>query len=512
MSQLNEPSVDFHLKLNEQSFHIPNELLKKNVRQVNKLVELEAKKLNTLFTELDSIMSTHDNASSLGKLNEIIKAVEVLERKLEKRVAFEVELLNRIECRINYFKELDDLKNAEDADGLIMWYQRYTNLLVGDYLTRNGILYDAELQDKKEEAQQQPGKENNRQKRRLSSPASSSPPPNSGVQFLKQQNLENLLDYDILLTANKISKSLTNKHALSPLFSWIKENHSYLESKSSNLEFETRFQEYIELVKVQDYKNAIKCFQTHLVKFSDSNFEELKLASGLLVFIKNCLLTIPKKAKMDASTQGDKEVSKPRTREGFFSFFFKHQPPRSSGSSFAVTLEDLKKKEFSNNVELDRYSRVLDDSRWTSLKDIFLYEYFSMYGISHHDPLLIYLSLGISTLKTKACLQHPNTENSDNLQMDLFLNKEVVHTSCPVCSDEFSPIARDLPFSHHIQSSLFENPVMLPNGNIYDSRKLKALASTLNDKNLCQLNENQIMDPIDKKIYACSDFITMYPT
>ncbi|SCU88553.1 LADA_0E10836g1_1 [Lachancea dasiensis] len=504
MSMLNEPTVDFHLKLNEQTFHIPNELLKNNVKKVHKLVEHESRRLNQLFDDVNIFMGAQESQNIINKLNEIIKVVELLERKLEKRVNVECELLKRIEYRINYYKELESLKSTRNRDGLINWYQRYTNILIGEYLTRNNNLYDQELGvDSKTGANI--GTDLNagiRQKRKMSSPTVPNLPMNAGFQFLKSQNLENYLDYDILITANQIANSLETHHDLSLLISWIRENQAFLESKSSVLEFETRFQEYIELVKVQNYPGAINCFQTHLINFIHTNFEELKLASGLLVFIKSC------KGSMLKQHSAENDLT---SRRGFFQFFFRKPLPKTFspetsglGSDSAIV--------GSSNGDFERYTRVLDDERWDTLKGLFLQEYYSMYGISQHDPLLIYLSLGISTLKTKACLQGLPNPDAEDSPMDNFLHNELNHSKCPVCSAEFAPLASDLPYAHHIQSNLFDNPVMLPNGNVYDGKKLKALANKLVSKNLCSLDTDQIMDPVDRSVYNEKEFITMYPT
>lgn len=236
MSLINEPTVDFHLKLNEQSFHIPNELLKKNVRLVNKLIERETKKLQLLFKELDVLLIANEDKSGVIKLNEIIRTVEVFEKKLHKRVDIECELLQRIQYRINYYQSLDRLKQGGDRDGLIAWYQKYTNLLIGDYLTRNGACYDKELKEEEQQTSTWSSmsssgtdvtmNDDHSIKSKLKSGSISSAEVskqglyglkveqkfNAGVEFLKQQKLENLLDYDILLAANKISKSLSLIH------------------------------------------------------------------------------------------------------------------------------------------------------------------------------------------------------------------------------------------------------------------------------------------------------------
>lgn len=536
MSLISEPTVDFHLKLNEQSFHIPNELLKKNVRLVNKLIERETKKLQLLFKELDVLLIANEDKSGIIKLNEIIRTVEVFEKKLHKRVNIECELLQRIQYRINYYQSLDRLKQGGDRDGLIAWYQKYTNLLIGDYLTRNGACYDKELKEEDQQASTWSSmsssgtdvtmNDDHSIKSKLKSGSISSAEVskqglyglkveqkfNAGVEFLKQQKLENLLDYDILLAANKISKSLTLDHNLSPLIEWIKENKSYLNNKSSTLEFETRFQEYIEFLKLEDYTNAISCFQQYLVHFIYSNFEDLKLASGLLVFIKSC-----KERKPDYATSREKKTPGNlfptlKNTDDCYNYFFHKRAPTNSSKSRPMSLDDFKVKHFSNNMDFACYMELLDDKRWEKLNELFLREYYSMYGISYHDPLLIYLSLGISTLKTKDCLHVSPPMVSENVELEQYLEKEVVRNTCPICSEEFSPIAKDLPYAHHIQSKLFENPVMLPNGNIYDSKKLRALASRLNKKMLYSLEDHQVMDPIDRKVYSETDFITMYPT
>lgn len=498
MSLINEPSVDFHLKLNEQSFHIPNELLKRNAKLVNKLIERETKRVSSLFEDVNTLMAGHDDHSAMTKLGEIIKTVELLERKLEKRITVESELLQRIEYRINYFKELDSLKGNEDKDGLVEWYRRYTNILVGDYLTRNSEIYENELTELDRSAHM-------RQKRKISS-GGSTPPLNAGIQFLRSQGLEHHLDYDILVTANRISKNLTSNHDLSLLVNWIKENQAYLVSKSSPLEFETRLQEYIELVKDQNYPSAISCFQTHLVKFIKTNFEELKLASGLLVFIKSYQQQMHTPVDVE-----EKDVSNLSSRSGFFRYFFNRpslKPPRELKQP---TTSEVRIKSASH-ANFERYTQVLSDERWDVLKDLFLQEYYSMYGISQHEPLLIYLSLGISTLKTRACMHEMETHGGSNDSLTNYLRGEITKTNCPVCSKEFSAISGNLPYAHHIQSSLFDDPVMLPNGNIYDSKKLKQLAVELRSKMLCELQSDQILDPIDQKVFSEKDFITMYPT
>lgn len=505
-SLINEPSTDFHLKLNGQLFHIPHELLRRNIRQVHKLIEKESAVLQGLFQELDTLLASdtlEQDRNALAKLNEIIKKVEIFEKKINKRSDEELKLLERIDARLKFFQELENSKVSKDVSRLTDWYQKYTNVLIGDYLVRSG------QQSWCHDGDDDP---------------SNYKVHNPGVVFLKQQQLDELLDYDILLAANRISKSLTQDHDMQPLLHWIGENRTYLKRNCSFLEFEARLQEYVELLKLRDYQGAIGCFQKFLLQFAESNYADLKLASGLLVFINSCQpqqqSELPVDDSIDPQIMVKNEESGPLRvqsavqtyRKGKYEYFFHRKKPGSDGRLRTPPSSKLIFANHTGNRDLARYTNLLDNHRWETLNRLFTKDYYSMYGISHNEPLLMYLSLGISTLKTRECLHKREESTTETSELDDFLQKDVLTTNCPVCSDEFALIAGTLPYAHHTQSKLFENPVMLPSGNIYDAKKLKLLAANLKRSNLADLKELEVMDPIDKKIYSEKEFITMYPT
>lgn len=45
---------------------------------------------------------------------------------------------------------------------------------------------------------------------------------------------------------------------------------------------------------------------------------------------------------------------------------------------------------------------------------------------------------------------------------------------CPICSTELNELARNVPYAHHTKSIVENDPVVLPNGRIYGSDRLKA--------------------------------------
>ncbi|KAJ9570142.1 C-terminal to LisH (CTLH) motif profile [Nakaseomyces glabratus] len=483
-SLINEPGVDFHLKLNQHSFNIPYEQLQRNSRYLNRLIEKEIDELNSHYERLNIALGSGNiegDKKALQELKDIIRSVEIFEKRLQKRVNEEVPILKRLEVRINFFKELENAKQqVADITPLMEWYQKFTNILIGDYLTRHTTSN--------------------------SSPELGLP----GVTFLEQEGIQDLLDTDILLTGNRISTALVDNHDLRPLLDWINDSKSYLKKNGSRLEFEARFQQYIELLKASEYEEAIKCFQDYLLKFVNTNFNELTHASGLLLSINYCKEIMKAKAS-ERSAILTKDDGNPLENEIRAYKYFFHKKPKIVEQQHVKPV-DLRYMNLSQNTDFEKYMLLLDDKRWGLLNELFLKDYYSLYGISQNDPLLIYLSLGISTLKTRECLHHRRVAKSSSPLVDKKVEEEVLQNSCPVCDKTFAPIAESLPFAHHTQSQLFDDPIMLPNGNIYEAKRLKRLAKYLVDIKAIELGETEVIDPIDKQIYNEADFITMYPT
>lgn len=504
-SVFNEPSTDFHLKLNEQSFHIPIELLKRNIKHLNTLIGNVSADIHNKFQECNKLLelnsSSHDKLA-LATLNETIKAIDHFEKKLHKLVNEEGQILNRIKLRIEFFQDLEKAKASQNETQLASWYQRYTNVLIGDYLTRNSSVHDKSIhQDVNTDFKDEDFIWN------------------TGTFFLKQQHLENLFDYDILIRANKISRALIEDHNLKPLINWIHENRTYLSQNACRLNFDSRLQEYIQLLKFDKYDEAITCFQTYLIQFISTNMEDIQKAAGLLLFYKfknsplkkdnnnSSILMIPTKEPL--SNYPHEQLF--NSMDNIFSHFFHRELP----ISLKTMTSDNEVLNISQLIEIPKssiYSTLFDERRWSSLSEVFLKEYYKLYGISQNDPLLIYLSLGISTLKTKDCLHVKEMKDSESENLNDFIKSQAIINKCPICSPEFTEISQTLPYAHHTKSVLFENPVMLPNGNVYDMNKLLKLAETIRENKIVNLEQTEIIDPIDKQIYAIKSFIKMYPT
>ena len=57
-SIFNEPDVDFHLKLNQQLFHIPYELLSKRIKHTQAVINKETKSLHEHLSLIHIFLKT----------------------------------------------------------------------------------------------------------------------------------------------------------------------------------------------------------------------------------------------------------------------------------------------------------------------------------------------------------------------------------------------------------------------------------------------------------------------
>lgn len=414
---LNEPSIDFHVRLQESSLKIPLESIRRNLKGLQKLDEKQFKRTEELVKE---VKSCEDKNAQKAKIKQLVNSLKSYEKRMKQAVEQEQNLHQRIIKRVQKLEELQALKESPDTKAeasenrLLKWYRDQTNLLVADYLLKN----DRNIES------------------------------NSGLLLLKNFQFEDLVDSDIILLSNKIS-SLILKKDLSALVQWINDNKSFLKKIKSTLEFETRFQEYIELIKTADFSGALKLFNEYLVQFTKTNFREIQLATGLLIF----------------SNKAKAQQTNPNFRQ---------------------------------------YNILLSADRYNFLSDLFLKIYYKLHGIPEDDPLLVYLSIGISSLKTRSCL---SSADHQALSFESILNEKLSRPehleqgACPVCSLEFRQLNSLLPYSHNVQSHLFESPVMLPNGNVYD-RNILISAYSLGDS---------VTDPLTFETFGLDEMTTMFP-
>ncbi|KNZ46039.1 hypothetical protein VP01_760g7 [Puccinia sorghi] len=465
---------------------VPTDALRSSLRSTQRVLERDLDKLNTSLKEAagNSPRCTDDNhdvkreeleqvvGTELEKQNDIVKVIDGLlskarglKRKLDDtynnpRTGM-APSLTRIKARIDHLQNLYSSEYSTDLTvRLFFWryYQKFSQTRLDrhlvDFMLRSGHTQSA--------------------------------------QSLSQvADVEMLTDAPLFSELARIEKALAN-HSCSEALAWCKENAAALKKAQSTLEFELRYQEFIELVKAKKFTEAISYSQKQLIPWQNTRLAEISQVMTLLAF--------------DQGTRC---------------------PP---------------------------YARLYDESRWADLLDSFRSTLFALLSIPEQPFLHLSLSVGLASLKLPACYANTSkratTTPTEDVEMTpplmqsrLPIGNEIGASSttgggggtgnvttthshllppsnydpslvpkpeqeqqatvaqknrdCPTCDPKgLGELAKECPWSHHVNSIIVcgltgkvvndgDGLAVLPNGRVYSRDGLERLACKDNGRVCC---------------------------
>lgn len=487
---MTEPTIDFHIQTHQPQLNIPTQLIKKNFKLIQKLIEKQKKQTGDEIAKIKKNVNLPKKIQ-LEMVRKLISNYETFQKKLQALIKKDEEFRSRLVARLENILQLSKYSDTLDMlnfhnQNLINWYRNETNLLIVDYLIKSNT------------------NEENLGYKLLESLSKTNP------------KISKLIDYDLYLDYNKVYLSITRAHDLLLIINWFNDNKASLKKINSNLEFEINYCKYLTLIESGDVNEAIKFSQDNLSSYGNKdnysneemnnyklNLERLKGLGGLLVY-------------------------------------------RSMDNSFTNML-------FSNKLMFQsqpyrEYEKLLSNERWENLGHCFIDNFIKLYGITTNYPLFVYLSSGLSSLKTKSC--YHNTENTvfkDATPLEIpnkaslavptlissanFMSYtppvtpltvrkyrgpdyyyKLLHkvNNCPVCSPEMYQLSRNLPFAQLI-TSIFNNPFRLPNGNIYPFDKLLSLNGEYLSEQSTLLRQGQVKDPLTQEVFFIDNCIRVFP-
>ena len=215
------------LSLEQPLIKVPAEQLKKSFRNQQKLLE---KELSSITTRLQDI----ENNSGF---EEIISRVQLLQAKLIQLRKQEQQLLDNTGKRLKYLKNLQGVKEVESEE-FESWAKSRLNQLLCDYLARQGYNDTAQ-------------------------------------KLATQTNVYDFLDLDVYRVSQRIQESMM-KYSCTDALQWCAENKTAMKKLNSDLEFQLRLQEYIELVRVRNINAAIVYLKKYLTPWSGTHLKELQ--------------------------------------------------------------------------------------------------------------------------------------------------------------------------------------------------------------------------------------------
>lgn len=267
--------------------------------------------------------------------------------------------------------------------------------------------------------------------------------------FAAGQAIESLVELPIFKNMALVERSLVPPHggttpSCAPALAWCSENKMALRKIHSTFEFELRLQEYIGLVRSRTPASIHQA----------------------MVYARKYILPWVHYDEGESGADADAAQTP--------SLGHVQRQARRALGLLAV------------GPESRCYRDLYSPTRWHTLRDAFRESAWKVYGLPPLPLLHVALSVGLSSLKTRACAL-PGAETSA-ARTSHDSNR---HPDCPVCDPtRLGELARQVPFNHHDQSRLIcritgkvmddtNPPMCLPNGHVYSDEVGHTMPSAL---------------------------------
>ncbi|XP_018568012.1 macrophage erythroblast attacher isoform X3 [Anoplophora glabripennis] len=321
----------------------------------------------------------------------MVEKLQVLKRKAEESISEELAASNVCKRRLEHLKDHNTLTPGGNISqgALNQWRRKRLDRMVVEYFLRNGYY-------------------------------------NAAITLADRSDIKDLTNIDIFLTSREVEKSLANRETAKCLL-WCHDNKSKLRKLKSNMEFNLRIQEFVELIRSDRRIDAIKHARKHFPSFEEEHLSTIQQVMALL--------------------------------------------------AFPVTT-DVSKRHFS---VIAPYKALFDETRWDTLIEQFRQENYRLFQLASQSVFTVALQAGLSALKTPQCYSD-NCENRNPTcpVCQPHLNDLAEHLPFAHCSQSrlYCHIS-GLPMNENNQ------PMMLPNGYIYGEQALEQMARENNGQIIC---------------------------
>mmetsp|Transcript_28569 Transcript_28569/g.39797 ORF Transcript_28569/g.39797 Transcript_28569/m.39797 type:complete len:432 (+) Transcript_28569:179-1474(+) len=427
-----------HSVLHEHALlRAPYESIQMVTRNTQKIV---AKEMNDVVTEvkkLSKAATERTKGSNLinatKSIKSIVQKLQGLKRKMEEGQKTAQKYVNRCQTRLQHLGEVckcarlqswaETGRRRKDSSESFAWISdpltaltkdetltRTVHAMMAGHLLREGCLESASL-------------------------------------LTKSSDISDMVDTEVFQSAQKVIDGF-RQHDCKPALAWCGANRSRLRRAQSTLEADLRIQQFVEILRKDNVKEALTYGREYLSTPPDSHLKTFLHAMGAVAFLP-----------------------------------------------------------ITDNFP-QRYKYLFEEKKWSDLESQFRVVLFKINGLPQRSEFSIRLQIGLEALKTPQC--NERLDRKMKSEGDLVENLEGFE--CPVCSPGMYNLASELQAAHRTQSCLVcrmsgdtmdENnpPLALPNGNVYSRKALEI--------NIKQ-NNGKIFDPSSGELFEMKDTKPVY--
>jgi len=240
------------LELEQPFIKVPNEQLKKTLRNQTKYLEKEISNINDKIE--DCVKKAKADRITVNQatviIDELLVRLRKLGRKLEDIKKEETLYTTRTKIRLDHLKNTSQVAPT-DKEAFTRWSKLRLDRVLVDYMLRKGFNDTAK-------------------------------------KMAEDSEIGEMVDVELFAQSARIEDAL-KQHSCTECLQWCSDNRNSLKKLKSTLEFNLRLQEYIELVRLGRKTEAIQYVQKYLSSWSESHLRQLQQAMTLLAFPSDTL-------------------------------------------------------------------------------------------------------------------------------------------------------------------------------------------------------------------------------
>ncbi|RUS88059.1 hypothetical protein EGW08_004225 [Elysia chlorotica] len=233
--------------LEHSTLKVPYELLNKQFRASQKVIDREVSKLTSSAGELekkiqDSTLTVSDVTSALSTM---VDNLSMLKRKAEESIQEELGATRVIKRRLEHLQERDAC-GTKDGPPPLTWQKSRLDRMLVEYFLRAGYY-------------------------------------NSALKLAQHSGIEDLTNIRLFMLSKEIEDCLA-KGDTKPCLNWCIDNRSKLRKMKSTLEFNIRKHEFIEMIREDKRLDAIKHSRKYFSSVEPNQVADVQRLMGMLAF------------------------------------------------------------------------------------------------------------------------------------------------------------------------------------------------------------------------------------
>lgn len=237
--------------MEHSTLKVPYEILNKRFRTAQKTLDREVNQVQNATSEVEKSLKAGSSVGEIRRLlGGVVERLQVLKRKADESISDELSATYVCKRRLEHLKQNASAEPTANYEvwqaNVDQWKRVRMDRMIIEHFLRLGYYESAE-------------------------------------RLANRTGIRDLTNLDIFQTSREVEQDLAN-HKTTKCTTWCNDNRSKLRKINSNIEFQLRVQEFVELIREGNRKDAVKHARKYFPSFERDQLKEICQCMALLAF------------------------------------------------------------------------------------------------------------------------------------------------------------------------------------------------------------------------------------